>query len=144
MKDYRTSVFFNISRIFLYLLFLPNTDSLISKNDVISYYIAEPSQNQRFLFPFLLEASPTGADVPTGEQKRIKTEQDPAAESAALFKQELLRSLSCWNRSDAEQPLPELLLDHPGQTEQQQNSAIQNISDHSLLESLNSWWGSSL
>jgi len=87
-------------------------------------------------------SQPTGA-VPTGEQKRIKTEPDPA-ESAALFKQELLRSLSCWNRSDAEQALPELLLDHPGQTEQQQNSAIQNISDHSLLESLNSWWGSSL
>lgn len=123
-----------------------------SANDLSGFYDSSSSpesqspdvhhQNQRFLFPFLLEASPTG-DVPTGEQKRIKTEQD-SAESAALFKQELLRSLSCWNRSDPEQPLPELLLDHPGQTEQQQNSAIQNISDHSLLESLNSWWGSSL
>lgn len=124
-----------------------------SANDLSGFYDSSSSpelqspdvqhqQNQRFLFPFLLEAPPTGA-VPTGEQKRIKTEQDPA-ESAALFKQELLRSLSCWNRSDAEQALPELLLDHPGQTEQQQNSAIQNISDHSLLESLNSWWGSSL
>ena len=122
-----------------------------SANDLSGFYDSSSSpesqspdghqQNQRFLFPFLLEASPTA--VPTGEQKRIKTEQDPT-ESAALFKQELLRSLSCWNRSDPEQPLPELLLDHPGQTEQQQNSAIQNISDHSLLESLNSWWGSSL
>ncbi|XP_046437861.1 achaete-scute complex protein T3-like [Daphnia pulex] len=91
---------------------------------------------------FYDSTSPTGA-VPTGEQKRIKTERDPT-ESATLFKQELLRSLSCWNRSDAEQPVPELLLDHPGQTEQKQNSAIQNIMDHSRLESLNSWWSSSL
>ena len=83
-----------------------------SANDLSGFYDSSSSpelqspdvqhqQNQRFLFPFLLEAPPTGA-VPTGEQKRIKTEQDPA-ESAALFKQELLRSLSCWNRSDAEQ-----------------------------------------
>ena len=97
--------------------------------------IQNQHQNQRFLFPFL---EPSGS--PAVPEKRIKSE-DP--EAAALFKQELLRSLSCWNRSEQEQPLPELLLDHPS-TEQQQNSAIQNMSDHSLLESLNSWWNSSL
>lgn len=94
-------------------------------------------QSQRFLFPFLeSSASPT---LPN--DKRIKTE-DP--ETAALFKQELLRSLSCWSRSDQDQQtLPELLLDAPV-SEQQQNSAMQSISDHSLLESINSWWGASL
>ncbi|KAI9555486.1 hypothetical protein GHT06_018001 [Daphnia sinensis] len=124
-----------------------------SANDLSGFYDSSSSpesqspdvhhqHNQRFLFPFLLDTSPTSLP-PNGEAKRIKTEPDS---DAAAFKQELLRSLSCWNRSDQEQqqPLPELLLDHPGQSELQQNSAMQNISDHSLLESLNSWWGSSL
>lgn len=124
-----------------------------SANDLSGFYDSSSSpesqspdvhnqQNQRFLFPFLLDTSPTTLP-PNGEQKRIKMEPD--SDSAAMFKQELLRSLSCWNRSDQEQQaLPELLLDHTGQSEQQQNSVMQNISDHSLLESLNSWWGSSL
>lgn len=61
-----------------------------STNDLSGFYDSSSSpelqspdvqqQNQRFPFPFLLEASPTGA-VPTGEQKQIKTDQDPADSS---------------------------------------------------------------
>lgn len=122
-----------------------------SANDLSGFYdsssspesqspdIQHQQQNQRFLFPFL-ESSAASPIVPN--EKKIKTE-DP--DSAALFKQELLRSLSCWNRSDQEQPLSDLLLEQAGSTEHhQQNSAIQNMSDHSLLESINSWWGATL
>lgn len=96
-------------------------------------------QDQRFLFPFV---EPSGSPVlPTSDNKRIKAEEQQPPE--ALFKQDLLRTL-CWPDKNAnqstQQQLPELLLD---QSEAQQ-SAIQAISDQSLLESLNSWWGTSL
>lgn len=91
------------------------------------------SADQRFLFPFLdtSGASPTASS----NEKRIKTEP----ESSALFKQELLRSLSSWK---PEQPLTDLLLDQAGSGADHHQQ--QNISDHSLLESINSWWGAAL
>lgn len=115
-----------------------------SGNDLSGFYDSSSSpesqspdvhqgSDPRFLYPFLdASASPM---VPN--EKRIKTEP----ESTALFKQELLRSLSTWK---PEQPLTDLLLDPANGVDQQQQQSIQNMSDHSLLESINSWWGAAL
>lgn len=99
-----------------------------------------PSQMQQHDLSGFYDSS-SSSESPDQLGGSFNSRLDESAECAA-FKQELLRSLSCWSTAKEQEQTADiglLMAEATGPTNIN-SVAVQNMSDHSLLESLNSWW----
>jgi len=100
-----------------------------------------PSQMQQHDLSGFYDSS-SSSESPDQLGGSFNSRLDESAECAA-FKQELLRSLSCWSTAKEQEQTADiglLMAEATGPTNINSSVAVQNMSDHSLLESLNSWW----